>query len=162
GVCLEALGKHEESLAALSEAVKHPPDRVASYELLARLLRRHLAKPREADAAIDAMVAALPEEAAAYLARVRYRIGFGGDAAARDAIAKDAAQALKLAPENADALLMAAQLARESGQLPEAVAHLEKGCKLHPGDSRMYRQLAWLELWNGKPDRAIACLEQGI
>ena len=66
--------------------------------------------------------------------------------------------ALKQAPDDADVLLAASELA-QLRQTPEAARqYLETGCKQHPRDMRMHRELALLELRQKRRERAIEVL----
>ena len=93
----------------------------------------------------------------ACLARARYRMDYSlGE------VATDADKALALAPDNAEAILLAARSRQTGVRVPEAVALLERGLKLYPTDARMYRHLAWIEYNLKKPEQARKRLQDGI
>lgn len=165
GRCLEDARLYEEAARAYEKARRNDPHRVEAYARLAGLLRRRLNKPTQADRVMDALevkdgvVAANGRSAQAYLERSRYRKEFNlpgsGD---------DAARALELAPDDADALLAAAEaaLGKGKGGPDEARGLLERGVKAHPKDVRMYSALAAVESASARFAGAIAALERGL
>src|SRR5205814_1618881 len=93
------------------------------------------------------------------LARARYRAryGFPGvDPAA------DIARALEVAPDDAEVLLAAADLARRKGDLDTARARLEHGLDKHPDSAALYQAMASLETGAGRPEEAVSWLRKGI
>ena len=74
----------------------------------------------------------------------------------------DVDRALQLAPDDADALLAAAQLAIEAKDLAIARDHLDRGLEKHPANPDFYRLSASMELAENHPDRAEAVLRRGI
>src|SRR5205814_2176806 len=154
--CQEQLGQYEPAAESLQKATRFPPDQIHSYELLAGLLRKRLNRAQQADAAIAEMVGNYSRSHEAYLARARYRMEFGlGDVSA------DAAEAIRLAPDNAEAILLHAMALQHARKIPKAIAQLEHGLKLYPNDPRMYKHLAWLEYLGKKPDAARQHLQAG-
>jgi tetratricopeptide (TPR) repeat protein len=156
-ICQEQLGEYEPAVESLRKAIKNPPEQVRSFELLASLLRKRMNRVQQADAAIAEMMANHGRSHEAYLARARYRIEFGlGD------VTDDAAEAIRLAPDNAEAILLYATSLQQGNKLPEAIAQLEHGLKLFPNDARMYRHLAWIEYLSKRNDSAQKYLQAGI
>jgi tetratricopeptide (TPR) repeat protein len=156
-VCQEQLGQYEPAAESLQKATRFPPEQIQSCELLAGLLRKRLNRAQQADDVIAEMVAQNNRSHDAYLARARYRMEFGlGDVSA------DAAEAIRLAPDNAEAILLQAVSLQHGRKIPEAIAQLEHGLKLYPNDPRMYKHLAWLEYMGKKPDVARQHLQAGI
>src|SRR5438034_11144758 len=153
GQCHEANGKYDKARSCFEDALRYAPARVDCYLRLARLLRHRLDEPRRADERIDAMVAANKDSFRAYLARAWYRkqeLGSAADAA------KDVARARELAPDEADVLLTAGELAGDKDAFDEARGYLGRGCKRYPKDGRMYRALAYLEVRAKRRDEAVA------
>jgi tetratricopeptide (TPR) repeat protein len=74
----------------------------------------------------------------------------------------DVEEALRLAPEEVDVLLAAAELARAGGQFDEARAYLRKGCGLHADDERLYLALSDLDFAQGKPREAVERIQEGL
>lgn len=159
GQCREARGDHAAAVALYREAVKLKPANLAASLRLAFVLRNRLSKPSEAEAALDAMVAANKDDSHAYLARARARQEMGKLAEA-DA---DADAALKLAPDDVETRLLAADLAARQNRDPAvARAHLQFVLERRPDDPRVYEALAAVELRDKKADAALACLRRGL
>ncbi|HLW66380.1 MAG TPA: tetratricopeptide repeat protein [Gemmataceae bacterium] len=171
GLCLEATAKYEEAADALRQAIRFPPEQIHSHELLARILRQRLNRNPEADAVIDAMIVQHGQSPEAHLARARYMM--------ENKLGKydeDVAQAIQLAPENAEAILLAARVEHEKAlaehekvavdqenkHIAEAVKLLEKGIQLYPDDARMYRHLAWIQYHLKQRDAARQLLQTAI
>jgi tetratricopeptide (TPR) repeat protein len=72
------------------------------------------------------------------------------------------AAACRQAPDDADALLLAARFAEDHGDRARARKHLKHGSKLHPKDIQFYKALADLEIRAHRPEQAEAWLRQGI
>lgn len=156
-ICQESTGQYDAAANALRKAAKFPPDQVRSYELLARILRKHLNRVEQSDETIAEMMERHGQTAEAHLARARLLIEFSsGD------IAADAAEAIRLAPENAEAILLMARVHQQKRRVNDAIALLEKGIKLYPNDARMYRHLAWIEYFLKRNDSARERLQAGI
>ena len=75
---------------------------------------------------------------------------------------RDIEQALKLDPENRQALLMLAEQLQQQRDLAGAFDCLTAGVQLYPTDVQMVRSLAWLELNRGNVGVAVAVLERGM
>lgn len=156
-----------EAAAWYRKAIRHAPQQIDSYVCLADVLRRRFAPDkdgnyaREADQAVEALVESNPESCQAHLARWRYRKQWAGIEEARNTAAVNVATALRLAPDEADVLLAAAELAQVQKDLDAARKHLQQGRHLYPHDARMHRELALLELRQGRRSEAIVCLREG-
>jgi tetratricopeptide (TPR) repeat protein len=156
-ICQENTGQYEAAAESLRQATRFPPDQIHGYELLAAMLRRHLNRYQQADAVIKEMMTRHADSPEAYLARARYNLEFGlGD------IASDAAEAIRLAPDNPEAILLHARALQQNNKVAEAAAQLERGLKLYPNDPRMIRHLAWIEYFQNKRDSARERLQAGI
>jgi tetratricopeptide (TPR) repeat protein len=176
GRCQTARGKYKEARGSFQTATRLAPDRVSSYVLLARLLRSQPGEVREegekaeamkglADQTVDRMVRANGQSFRAYTERALYRREFPGAGDVEQALRgaeQDLSEARRLAPEEADVLLLSAEVARDRSDLGAARGHLRLGCAKHSKDPRMYLALAALELQDGKPEQAAACLDQGL
>src|SRR5262249_10820170 len=116
GLCLEGTAKYDEAAEALRRAIRFPPEQIQSHEMLARILRQRLNRNQEADAIIEAMIKQHGQMPEAHLARARYIMENNlGE------IDADVAQAIQLAPENAEAILLAARVEHSHQRIPEAV-----------------------------------------
>ena len=91
GQCAVAAARFDQADLWWERAVQHAPGRVDCSARRGHLLRRRLNRPEDADRVMDAMIAANPQSAAAYLARGRYRAEFHGTKQA----GADIAQALE-------------------------------------------------------------------
>ncbi len=167
GQLLESENQWESARRCYLLALHHAPKLENNYLLLALLLRREdRLEPlqlrdnrREADRAIDRMVANNPESIEALLSRWNYRREFGliriyedkaNELVSMAEAARDVEQALRLAPESQEALLAAADMERfrarvvlAGGDAPatkeklrrehheKALEYLEKGLSLH-------------------------------
>jgi tetratricopeptide (TPR) repeat protein len=140
------------------KAIADAPDLVDAYFRLANLLRRFERTPVEADRVMDAVVKANEGNWRAHLARAAYKKDHGLVAEA----ARSMAQARKLAPEEADVLLGAGELAQARGEQAEARKHLNRAIELHPEDVRPYKTLAQLELGDGRHAEAVDCLHRAL
>ena len=156
-ICQESTGQYEAAAASLRKAIRFPPDQAHSYELLARILRKFLNQQQQSDEVISDMMLRHGQTAEAHLARARLIMEFSlGD------IAADAGEAIRLAPENAEAILLMARVHQQKRRPEDAIALLEKGIKLYPNDARMYRHLAWIEYFLKRNDLARERLQAGI
>jgi len=171
GECLEAIGRYDEAARAYEKARRDNPRRVAAYARLATLLRVRLNRTTDAERVMDAVtvkdgvVAANARSAEAYVARARYRKQFnplGNVERSARAFAEDAARALELAPDDAEAILVAAEaaLGKGKGGRDEARALLERGAKAYPRDVRMYLGLAQVESASRRPAGVVAAYER--
>jgi cellulose synthase operon protein C len=163
GRCEENQGQFEAAAAWYEKAIKHAPQQIEAYVRAADVFRYRLNRAARADEVMDArvvkggLIALNGRSERAYLERSRYRKANGLPGAD-----SDVARALELAPDAADVLLAAAELAGERNDLPAARGYLERGRDRHPRDVRMYERQAALELQAGKFDRAVACLNEGV
>lgn len=159
GRCDEAQSRPADAAAWYRKASRHAPTRIEAAVRLASLLRGPLKDAKQADRVLDEMVAANPKSSRAYLERGVFRLSAGRS----DDAAADAARALALAPEDADALIVAAALAqRREGGLDEARRLLARGIAAHPRDEKLPSNLAQLELRAGRPAEAVAVLRRAL
>lgn len=156
--CLAATNQPDEARAEFEAAIALAPDGLRAYELLADLLGGHFKRPQEAGAVLDRLTRANPSDPAAFLARARYlRRADRGDDCLRDLD-----RVFLLDPENAEALVMNAELLQARGDLRRAKETLRDTVALYPRYAHGYRALAWLELLSGNEADARATLEHGV
>jgi cellulose synthase operon protein C len=134
------------------------PHAVDAYLKLTDILRRRFEDGTRADEVMQQLVAANPESARAHLELGRYDQRLGRKAEA----AEELATALKLAPEDADVVLAAADIATNGKDFEKARQLLERGVKEHPENEGMYRGLASLEMAEGNVDQALVQIEAGL
>lgn len=158
GQCAMAAARFAEADQWWQKAVQHAPGRIECWTRRAHLLRRRLNRPEDADRAMEAMIAANPQSAVAFLARGRYRAEFhpGEKAAA------DITHALQLAPDDAEVLLTSAEVEQSRGHTEIARAHLRHGIEKHPRNGRFLLSLARLELRDGQRSKAAECLRRSL
>lgn len=173
--CREAQEKYADAALLYWDAVGRAPRHEPGYVRLALLLRRpdrpawkapatdpdHVLtkKPEEV---LDLLVANNPGSSQAHLDRWWGRHDEARDPARRAVLARDVEEALRLAPTEADVLLAAADLARIKDDLRAARDYLGRGCALHPDDRQLHLARADVELADGKPDKAVECLNAGL
>jgi tetratricopeptide (TPR) repeat protein len=134
------------------QAVRHAPQQIDAYVRLADVLRRHFAADtalvEEADQVMQDLIAQNKDACQAYLARWRYQQQWHdlAESAQLQVAAGDVQRALQLAPDDAEVLVAACELAQRQKDPEKARGYLRRGRQLFPQDVRMYRELAWLEL----------------
>lgn len=158
GQCAVAAARFAEADQWWERAARHAPAQVDYRVRRAYLLRRRLKRPEDADRVMEELIAANPRLATAYLARGRYRAEFDGNEPA----ASDIAQALRLAPDDAEILLAAADLDLARNRPEEARSHLEAGIRKHPRDGRFLLSMARLELRAGRRAPAADYLRRSV
>ncbi len=154
----EFLTNYTEAEAAYRESKKLDPKEVATYALLASLLRTRLTQPEEADKVMDEMVAANDDSALAHLGRALYRL----ENDRTDEAATDIARAVELDPNDPDTLLGGVMVARKRSDWAEIKRLLEPALEKYPADPRFPLNLAQAEAVSGNLDRAIAVLDRGL
>lgn len=170
--CQEAMDDYkgaEESLKetlSLEGAIEDDPLKLGVYLRLANLLRRRLDRAAEADTWMAKMVTSNPDSCEAHVYRGSYLRATAKpnkDREGRLALAiEEAAKALKLAPDNQGALLLAAQCALEKKEFDKARDHARRAAELYPQSVAVYMTLADIEVQSGKRKEAIAWLRQGL
>jgi tetratricopeptide (TPR) repeat protein len=200
GLCYEFTGEYAKAREWYEKARQRPPKDVEAYGLLAFLIRTHPDQvvtaadkndrerasevpKRLADQIINDMVNTNDRSPRAHLIRAQYlnqydRADKPEDQPKKDvAVAADVARALKLAPNDADALGMAVEVALKQrdaaangtgdatavqAAVDQTRAGLQGGIKLQPKEPRLYDALARLEHGAGRPDAALAALAEGL
>jgi tetratricopeptide (TPR) repeat protein len=151
GDCRRLESRFEDASNCYQAAITGDPSRVQAYFKRAGLYRNELRRePGAADEVILKMVASNPKSAMAYLNRFEYDSEFRPT----EVKESDLQQALRLAPESPEVLLVAAGNSRRKNRLPEARAFIEKGAEVAPQSPVFAIQLAELELSDNHPDRA--------
>ncbi len=155
GQCERGLTQYDKAERWFDDALQHDPRRISCYDRLARLRRTNLRRNEAADGTIQEMVAKNPKSGLAYINRWRYLQEFSPPA--REA---DVQEALKLAPNDPDVLLVAAVASERKQDSAAARAYFEKGFKLDPKNFALAIGLAGLETRGGRLDRAEGVLRQ--
>ena len=162
--CYEDLGEFDKATGDYKQAKKIDPTLIDAYSRLALNLRLKikLPDPAAADLVMDAkgirdgLIYHNPKSGIAYLNRARYRREFKIDGSA-----EDLALALTLAPDETDILLAGADLARERSDKTGERKLLEHGLEKHADNPEFYRNLAGLDVREGKVEAAILTLNRG-
>jgi len=119
-----------------------------------------------ADYWTNQMVAANPKEPKVLVFRGLRRLRRRGEATFKDsgfkAVLDDTEAALKLSPENPDALYLAALSCSAAEQPTRARDYAIRGTQAAPKEPRFYEILAQIDLADKKPDEAIKWLQKGI
>lgn len=158
------LRQFDSAKKSYETAVKLTPTDPHTWQRLAQFLIADLKKPRDAAEAVDRMVAALPNDAIAYLTRVRLDLMSESPMPPLkgDPVLRDLAKALELSPDNPDALLLQAERLQRHRDVVGARLALARGVEKHPGDQRLVRALAWLEVNRQNTAGAIGVLEDAM
>ncbi len=163
---------YREAGKSYEAAIQLSPDRLESYVNLAYLIRFHgdevLASsgvdeddtdPNEvADGWINQMVEKNPKTAKAYVSRGAY---FQRTDRLEEA-QKDVTEALRLAPDDEGALLLAVQICLRKGDFDKAREHAESAAKLFPDSPGVYEVLSDIERRAGNPKGARDWLDKGL
>jgi tetratricopeptide (TPR) repeat protein len=163
-----AHGQHPGATEWYIASVKHNPGQLEAYARLATLYRDKLDRPPQAEAWLQQLVKENPKVVGAYLTRIRVRQSQNpSDAAARQArdalVDQDIAQALQVAPEEPEVLLLAADAAQKRrGDFQEARGYLERILKKYPNSPAAYEAMASLELAANRLDEAVKYLRRGL
>jgi len=161
GWCLEAQGDYKKAASWLRKAIALDPGQAKSCVILAEILQKRLNEPDQAEEVMDSLVKARGHSYQSYLLRRRFWLQrqLPGDA---DKAQQDLQTARKLAPDEPNVLLAAAEDAQSRRQNDEASQLLERAVQLHPGEESLYQALARLEIAAGKQTQARAVIERGL
>jgi tetratricopeptide (TPR) repeat protein len=154
GYCQQAVGKYEEAATWYQKAIRGDPHRVTAYIRWAGLLQQQLKHPEQALPVIDRAVQANPESGPAHAARAQFLRAQGRLQDAAEAVHTS----LKFTPDDATALLVAADIEQSLGNYAAARKYLDIGSKKYSSNSQFVCGLAWQLLYEGHADRAIALL----
>lgn len=154
----EARTDFNRSVDWLTKAVEAAPQQVESYLFLVHVFANRLNNTEEAGRVLDRLVEANQESHHGYLARAR----FHKEAHRHEAAEKDLDQALRLAPKEAEVLLLAAQWDLDKDDFTKARTHLEQGLTLYPQAPALYYTLAKVELKTRNRNEAISVLRRGL
>jgi tetratricopeptide (TPR) repeat protein len=157
----------EKAAAMFEKAREHAPNVLDNFITLAALYRVRLNDPAKADKVVadpkTGMVAKNKDNFKAYLARAQYWIEFEGKKeAGLEKANNDLAEARKLAPKEAEVLLLDVELKQAHGQTEDARKLLQQGIKDHAKNPRMYLQLFALERKVNQPGEALKIVDKGL
>jgi tetratricopeptide (TPR) repeat protein len=135
---------------------QHPPS--DAYVILAAIYQERFEKPAAAKTILERLVQDNGGDAAAWLAMSRWHRQRGDMKAALAAVRK----ALELAPQDAETLFAAYEVAVAAQDFSQAEAVATKVGELFPNDERSYRARASLALQRGQPAEAEQVLRDGV
>jgi len=135
GQCDQPKSKFDEAERHYRKSIALDSTRVVTFDRLARLLRQDMKNPEAADRAIEEMLKANPKSALAYVRKWRYHREFGPAADGNNL-----ALALKFGPDEAEVLIAATELARQSKDPVGARKHIEQGLDRHPESVPFYQR----------------------
>jgi tetratricopeptide (TPR) repeat protein len=135
GQCDQPESKFDEAERHYRKSIALDSTRVVTFDRLARLLRQDMKNPEAADRAIEEMLKANPKSALAYVRKWRYHREFGPAADGNNI-----ALALKFGPDEAEVLIAATELARQSKDPVGARKHIEQGLDRHPESVPFYQR----------------------
>ena len=175
--CQFAREEYQEAQTSLETAIANAPDRLEAPMKLASLLRDKLNRTSDAIDPIDRMVARNSSNPLAYFYRSQWymerlnelkaslKVGRATGQQDAESLLKqadaDARQALRLAPNDANTIMLAVQIAYESERTDEARELAKHGIEIHPSDSRFYVILAQLEKTSKNSKAALEVLRRG-
>ena len=155
----EALRREQfaEAASCLAWRLRLAPHDLESYPRLAALLRGRLDRPEEGDLWMDRLVAVNPVSPRAHVLRAEFwqRAGRLKEAAAA------ATEALRFAPDDADALVLLTECALAGGDFEQARRQALRLLEVAPESDSSYATLARIEIHSGRRDDAIEWLRQG-
>jgi len=153
----------EEVVTAAEAGLKQHPADIPLATTLAEVYRDYLKTPaaheraQMANAVMDQMVAADPQNGQVYLARHQYRLRYEVRGAT-----SDLQQALKLQPQNSDVLLAAIRDAKHDRRFDEVRRFSEAFIAAAPGDTRGYAALGDSHFGRQQYDQAIEIWRRGL
>ncbi|HEY2828392.1 MAG TPA: hypothetical protein VGJ04_12395, partial [Pirellulales bacterium] len=161
---LETLIGYDSKAKTFDVSKATAPKEIDAYWLLANLFRDKLRDEQApdriemADRVIDQLVKVNSESARAFLMQAQYLASYQTVEKARPAVAR----ALELAPDDAEVLLHATELALQSDESAKAETYILKGIEKYPKDWRFYRLWAQLAEVQKNPAEAKKRIEKGL
>ncbi len=143
------------ALTDLEEGVKVSPQQPEALALIAKLNLLPGGDPERATQALDQAIALVEDrdKVELYLLRAKVEENF-------DKKLADLNAALKLAPNNAEALRLRGLVLADRGKLEESLADLDKVIELMPGSVNAYEAKALVLTKMKKYDDALICLDK--
>lgn len=181
GACQVATKEYEKAKESFARSIDNDPKVLNTYIQLAVLLRERLNQPNEADVWMIQMVDKNSDNYLAYLNRAQWWMQCLNEMLDLAKASKiptdktpdelkqrfqaDVAQTVKMAPDDASVIGLAAHVALDRGGIEgteQARKILARGIDLFPGEPRFYVLLAEVESKAGNGAEAIEILRRGI
>jgi len=156
--CHVSQNRLDEARAAFDKSIEMDPTRVDTYLAYAVLLRGKLDLSEDADALIDSMVETNPEDYRSHLVRCSYFQAYG----LVEEAWQDILEAAKLAPEEMEVLLMAANLARRTKRVDEARDFLARAREVDDENQEVFRLLAAIAHESGDTELTMQYIIEGL
>ncbi|HEY0983603.1 tetratricopeptide repeat protein [Schlesneria sp.] len=171
------LSEFAEAEITLERAMKDAPKRLEPYVLMASIQASKLGNLKGAMETLNQMVANNSDNAKAYSFRSQWlfrhfldsrtafksRRGVEFDVEATlKQIDSDVREALRLAPEDIESLILAAQIAQQTDRLEEARKLIQDGLEKHPSNPQFYTMLSALEADAGNMEASIEAIRRGV
>lgn len=156
GYCQQCIGRYNEAAEWYRKAVQADPHRIVAYLRLAVLYQQQLKQVERVIPIIDEAIAANPNSAPAYVAKAQLLRSHGQLKAAAEAIRKSR----EIDADDAQGLIVAADIEQSLGNYPAARQILEHGATKHADNSQFVCGLAWQLVYDGRTDLAIATLRR--
>lgn len=152
-------GNYAKAEQSYAQAYAKDPKRVQAYIRRAVILRTRLKRQEDADRCIEEMVRANPGEPEAEIARIRYARETRGAGLPKDEYLGILSELIQKHGHKVPELyLLAAQLEHEDGKVEAARNLLMQGQQRHPEEVSFPRELARLDLQEGRRQEALAIL----
>lgn len=156
--CHASQNRLDEAREAFEKSIAADPQRVDSYLAYAVMLRGKLDEVEQANALMDTMVETNPDDYRSHLARCRYLQAYG----LTEEAWSDIQRAAELAPEEMEALLTAANVARQTNRIDEAREFLAKAREIDGENQEVFRLLASIAYEAKDRELAMQYVNEGI
>ncbi len=171
-------GDYNEAEGIIEATIPKAPERLPLYVKLAYLRQTKLNRPGDAVLPINQMVATNPDNPQAYFNRAEWLLerlnelkylAKSSRNQGQEYVAEmltqaddDAQEALKLAPDDIEMIVLGIKIAYEKGRKDDLRSLAQRGIEQHPKDSRCYLALSELEKKEGDKAAGISVLRQGV
>ncbi len=158
GQCNAETGETDLAVENYKQAIELSPKNIEAYAPLATLLRHRLGRTREADELMERLVTANPDSYKAHLSRGVYLKNIEAN---NDAF-REATEALKLAPDDREVLLLAVSCYITQKDIEKARECAARALKLYGDDVEVYIAVSQVELAAGDRAKSIEAVQQGL
>jgi tetratricopeptide (TPR) repeat protein len=163
GVALYSLGRYDEAVAALCEAVDLDPADARALSFLGEMRDLSPRLTEEVRQRLAGFVKLYPKNAAAhyyYALSLWQRTDSSGAPAESAQVESLLQETVRLDPRMSQARVQLGRLYEDQGKLPKAIQQYEKALELQPGQEKVHYRLAQLYTRTGQPERAQREMEK--